>query len=244
MKTPDEIKKVLSLYRGDARDRQDPEIREALDLAAGDPGLKDWLEKHLAFHAAMRGKLRQVEVPAGLKETLLARRKIVRAPVWWRQPAWAAAAAVILLSALAFLLFRPEPPPDRFANFEARIVRTALRQYRMDIETNDMQQVRQLLASRGAPADYEVPRGLRGLKLTGGGALKWRSNPVSMVCFDRGDQQMLYFFIADRRIMKDPPTAQLRRGVVSDLVTASWSDGDKVYLLAGPRDPEFEKKYL
>ena len=62
-----------------------------------------------------------------------------------------------------------------------------------------------LWPSRGAPADYDVPRGLERLQLTGGGRLTWRSNPVAMVCFDRGDKQMLFLFVMKRSAVKDPP---------------------------------------
>ena len=75
----------------------------------------------------------------------------------------------------------------------------------MDLVTNDMRQIRQFMAQRGAPADYHVPRGLERLQLTGGGRLTWRNNPVSMVCFDRGDKQMLFLFVMKRSAVKDPP---------------------------------------
>ena len=44
----------------------------------------------------------------------------------------------------------------------------------------------QFLASKGAPANYKITGGLAKLELAGGGFLRWRSNPVSMVCFKSG----------------------------------------------------------
>jgi hypothetical protein len=136
------------------------------------------------------------------------------------------------------------PSPNRLANLEARMVSGALREYSMDIVTHSMPAVRKVLSEKGAPADYELTPGLERLQLTGGGVLRWRGNPVGMVCFDRGDKQMLFLFVLDRSAVKDPPpeTPQLNR--VRELVSASWSRGNKMYILAGPEDPDFTRKYL
>ena len=114
----------------------------------------------------------------------------------------------------------------------------------MDIKTNDMRMVRQDLASRGAPSDYVVPPGLERLRLTGGGRLTWRTNPVAMVCFDRGDRQMVFLFVLDRSAVKDPPPTTPRLHKVNELLTASWTQGDKTYVLAGPEEAGFLQKYL
>jgi len=38
------------------------------------------------------------------------------------------------------------------------MVRTALRDYRMDIVTNDLNQIRLFMKTNGAPADYVLPK--------------------------------------------------------------------------------------
>jgi hypothetical protein len=252
--TRSEAKQVLALYRG-AIDDHEPEVQEALALARSDPDLKEWLDARLAFHAAMRDKLRQIKAPSGVVPSELARSLAAHKAGHlsprhrglrhrWQRPALAMAALFVLLGVVIFLLLPPEPAPDRFANYQSRMVGTALRQYRMDILTNDMRQVRQFLAERGAPADYQLPAGLQRLQLTGAGALQWRSNPVAMVCFDRGDDQMLFLFITKRSALKDPPPQKPQVDNVSDLVTVSWTEGDMSYLLAGPPEPDFHEKYL
>jgi len=243
-----EAKQVLLLYRAGMDEADDPRLAEALALARTDPELQQWFEAHRAFQQALRAKLQQIKVPAHLKASLLARmenqRKIIRPAPWWQQPAWIAAAAAVFL-VLGFVVWSLKPTvPDRFANYEARMVSGALRQYTMDVETNDMQVVRQTLAARGAPADYTVPKGLEQLKLTGGGALQWRNNPVSMVCFDRGGKKMLFLFVMDRAAVKDPPPERPQTAMIRGLLTASWTQGNKTYLLAGPQEPDFLQKYL
>jgi hypothetical protein len=245
---PQEAKQILLLYRPGTADAADPEISEALKLAQHDPELGRWFDEHRAFQQAMRDKFRQTEVPAHLKTSLLIRGKaqpgIVIPQVWCRRPAPLAIAAAAALMLAAVALWLQPPRTDRFANFQSRMVGTALREYRMDLVTNDMRQVRQFLADRGAPADYDVTEGLGKLQLTGAGLLRWRSNPVSMVCFNRGDNQMLFLFVMNRSALKDPPPEIPQLAKVADLVAASWSRGDKVYLLAGPEESGFGSKYL
>jgi uncharacterized membrane protein YbaN (DUF454 family) len=241
--TTQEAKQILLLYRPGTVDEQEPEIAEALALARTDPVLKVWLQEHCAFYELVRDKLQQVGVPPDLRESILARRKTVHTTAWWQSPILltAAAAVVLLLGIAAY--WSKGFIPDRFANFEARMVGTALREYRMDIETNDMATVRQFLASKGAPADYEVTRGLAGLQVVGGGCLHWRNNPVSMVCFKSGPS-MLYLFVMNRSAVHDPPPRTPQGDRLRGLATVSWTAGKNTYFLAGPEEADFARKYL
>ena len=85
---------------------------------------------------------------------------------------------------------------------------------------------------------------LERLHLTGVVRLTWRSNPVAMVCFDRGDKQMLFLFVMKRSAVKDPPPETPHLAKVLQLLTVSWSRGDNTYVLAGPEEAGFVRKYL
>jgi hypothetical protein len=239
----EEAKEILMLYRPGTVDAEDPEIERAMEVARQDPELGRWFENHRRFQQSMRAKFRAIEVPEHLKMALLAGQKIVplQQP-WWQKPVWlAAAAAVILLLTLVPFLPRPTVP-DRFANYREMMVSIALKNYRMDWETNDLGQLRQLIASKGAPANFELPPALEKLKLTGGAALSWRSNPVSMVCFDKGKNRMLFLFVMEDAGLKGPPlTANPELAKISSYQTASWRNGDKTYVLVGPDDADFKK---
>jgi hypothetical protein len=242
--TQEEAKRILLLYRPGVAEQAD--FAEALSEARRDPDLAGWLERHLATQAALRDKFSEIIPPPELKDRILGQRKIVR-PVWWRrQPAWlAAAASIALLIGLTLWFTRPPKDKyDRFADYRTRMVQIVLREYRMDISTNNAESVRQYLQSRGAPADYTLPKGLNQVAVKGGGLLRWRGQPVSMVCFDRGNRQLLYLFVLDRTGLKDAPPETTEVVKVKKLTTASWSSGDKTYVLASEEDPDAIRRYL
>jgi len=242
-----QAKEVLLLYRPGTSDAEDPEVIEAMSVARQDPDLAKWFSQHQKFQLAMRAKFREIPAPERFKVSLRARNKIVQPVVFWQHPTWMAAAAIfIALLSLSVVWLRPSLP-DRFSNYRENMVSSVQREYVMDIATNDPAVLRQFIANRGAPANYSLTAGLNGLPLQGGGLLRWRGNPVSMVCFDRGGGSTLFLFVTKRSSIKDAPkqepaAAQLAQ--VDGLMTASWSQGDNTYVLAGPGEAGFAQKYL
>ncbi len=240
----EQAKEILLLYRPGQRAPDSPEMAEALELAERDHELGRWFEEHRQFQQAMRDKLRQIAPPPQLKEMLLARPRIVPLPARRFVPAWLAAAAAIVLL-LALYPLRPRPnPPDRFADYAAMMVSKATLQYGMEFKTNDLAQLARLIAAKGGPEAYSIPPSLQKLPLTGGGTLRWRSNPVAMVCFDKGSNNMVFLFVMKRTAVKDPPPDKPRIAKINSMLTASWTSGDKTYVLAGPEEADFEKKYF
>lgn len=162
----------------------------------------------------------------------------IRLPWWKRYPAWAAAAALIAAFALVFLNRQPADPgdTDSFATFRSRMVRSVLRQYQMDIETNDMAVIRQFLSTNQAPSDYVLSANLSRLTPRGAGLQRWLDQPVSMVCFDAASQHpsvqgTAVLFVLDSRAVDYPPPANPDFQQVSKLMTASWSNAGRTYLL-------------
>ncbi len=243
--TSQEAKRVLSLYRPGSE--ADPETALAIEMASRDPELEHWFAQHREAQSALRDRFRQIPVPADLKDHILAAHRtsrIIRPRVWSQRPVLlAAAAAIVLLLSLGVFWLQPGRP-DRFTNYRGRMVELALRGYRMDIESPDLQQVRHYFATNNAPADYEVTKKLEATPLTGGRLVQWRGNPVSMTCFDRGNKRMLFLFVMDRKAVKDPPSDVPQVIRENLLQTASWTRGDKTYLLAGEENPEPIRTYL
>ena len=227
-----EAKKILLAHRPGGATAQDADVVAALRETGRDPALQEWWRQQQSFHAAMERAFAKMPVPAGLREQVLARAKIIPFP-WWRRPkVWAAAAAIVLLLGLAALLWKPAPNGS-FETFRSRMVRSVLRQYRMDIQTNDLASIRQFLATNDAPADFTLPRGLAQLPPVGAGVLSWQAGHASMVCLDSGAQGTLFLFIAEGSAVRKPPSTAREFAQVSQLMTVSWTDGGKVYVLAG-----------
>ena len=137
-----EAQRVLLLYRPGTAETADPEMMEALDLARRDPELGRWFEQHRGFQKALSARFRDIEVPAHLRTSILARAQVPEPVIsqprlWWRQPLWLAAAAVVILTCLAGLWLKPHRA-DQFANYRARMVSGALREYQMDFKTNEI----------------------------------------------------------------------------------------------------------
>jgi hypothetical protein len=242
----DQAKRILLLHRPGITDGQDPEMLEAMELARTDPELGIWFAEHQAFQRAMRAKFRQIQAPEHLKRTLLTSRKVVRPAVFWQRPVWVAAAA-IFVAFLGVGVFWLKPlVPDRFSHFRETVVSAAVRMYGMDLVTTNEAQLRQFVAINGAPSDYSFTPELAKLPLKGGGLLRWRGNPVSMICFDRAGPT-LFLFVMKRSALKDPPPAlgsKAQLTQVEGLMTASWTRGEDAYVLAGPLEAGFADKYL
>jgi hypothetical protein len=223
-----------------------------LALASQDAELKRWLEEYTASQAMLRKKFKEIPVPEGLKEQILSERKAhVSLPVRRRLVLAAAAAMVLLVLAFITLPLLRGHEDKSFANFRTRMLRLVARQYpRMDLETDNQEQIRQYLAAHQAQSDYQLPDSLRKTPSTGCAILRWRDKPVSMICFNSGKNRNptvpdLFLFVTDRaNVPKAPAAGPAEFLETNRLATASWSTADKTYLLAGLGDEAFLRRYV
>lgn len=241
--TPHEAKLILLAWRPGAAHERDPEVVRALECARREPELRSWLEGQKSFQQKLKESLRTVPVPEGLAERILSQVKRVppvgearHRPRWWT-----AAAAVLLLGLFAWWM-RPAPT-DAFPQFRDRMVRTVVRQYSMDIVTNDKAVIRRFLATNQAPSNYVLPRALARLPVIGAGLLRWRDQRVAMVCLDSGEQGTLFLFVVESAAVLKAPGPTPDFVPVSKLTTASWTEGGKTYVLAGTGGEEALGRY-
>lgn len=242
--TPIEARQILLTYRPWASEDERAEFADAIALCRQDPESAAWFEKHCAAQNAVHARFQGISLPEGLKEQILAERKARASILWLRQPAWLAVAAAVVLIAVitTFWAARRSPTDDvGFAAFRSRMIGLALRSYGMDLETNNAAQIRAYLATRQAHADYLVPKGMTQSPLVGCGVLSWQNRRVTMICFRTGrplkpgEKTDLLLFVMDRSAVPNPPgTGSVDISNVKSYVTASWSEQDKIYLLASP----------
>jgi type II secretory pathway pseudopilin PulG len=239
--TSEQAKEILLRHRpGD--ETGDPEMAAALALCERDAALRAWFEEQGRTQSAIQECFRKITLPAGLKEQIISEHQAALRADWWRHPrVLAAAALVIMLAAVAvFWVQRGGNTADDpgIASFRMRMVKEALRLYRMDIETADLKQIRRHLASRQSPADFTLPDALDRASLTGCATTRWQGANVSLICFLKdktnpaGVKSDLWLFVMDQSVVKDPPApGELREAKVNRLFTVTWTQDGKVYLL-------------
>lgn len=249
MITPEQAKEILSMARPGHADPEDADQQEALRLAALDPELRRWWEEHQRLDASLRTALHSIPVPARLADRIVAGRPSAtrRFPLPFPRPRrwhWGLAAAAVLALA-AWLIWLSFPAAPRFPVYRDRMARAALRDYRMDLQTNNLAAVQRYLAQRGAPAEYALSPPLQALPGLGCGVLRWQNQPVSMICFDRGGGQLLWLFVAPRGAVAGAPAGREPVfGSVGRLTTAAWSEGPLCYLLATVGEQPILERYL
>jgi hypothetical protein len=247
-----EARNILQLYRHGTADAEDPQIAEALALAERDMELKDWLVIHCARQFVLREKLRQITAPAGLKEQIISEQAAMEKMAFRRQKfALAAMAGLVLLVASAALWFSQREHEVTLAIYQNRMVGVALRGYAMDLLTNNPESIRAYLSQNHAPADFILPEALKKTALAGCAVEGWQDTKVSMICFRTGkplppgEQSDLWLFVIDRASLKDLSIGENPQYFkVNRLITATWTKGDKIYLLGTDGDEQTIRQYL
>src|SRR5712691_4552702 len=102
----EQAKAILQHYRPPV-DAEDLYFREALEQVQRDPELAQWFTEHCTSYEAMRRTLRQMPVPAGLREAILTAHARRRPPVWWPQPALVAlaVAAAMVITVIGYYVY-------------------------------------------------------------------------------------------------------------------------------------------
>jgi hypothetical protein len=219
----DRDKEMLLRVRPWAADREDEEQTKSLP--------PELVRQQKEFNARVHDELAAIPVPTALRDQILARRKILRVSNWRRAtPLLALAAAMVFLAAGLFYWLRPREDLT-IAGFRSRMVGFAVREYRMDVLTKDLDVLKRFLAAKGDPAQFTLPPQLAKLPLKGGADLRWQDKPVSMVCFSWTATETLYMFVLSQALA-DPDALQPQQ--VRSLNTITWKADGKTFLLAGP----------
>lgn len=251
--TREEAKTHLLRYRPGTTDFMEPELAEALAVANQDAELALWLEKNLAQQEKIRAHLRQIPVPAGLKEQILSERPDVVPQRSLRRTFSLSAAMVVLIfiGLLAADFLWRSPTDDGFDNFRRRMVSTALRGYGMDFESKDLEKIHRFLVEKKVVENYELPEGMRKTAVIGCAIEHWQRANVAMICFrtgkplSPGESSDLWLFVVDRSAIKNAPAADSPLfAKVNKLFTATWTRGDKLYLLGTISDEETLRGWL
>jgi hypothetical protein len=240
----EELQEILAAFRPGVDDPKDPLFAEAMAAAARDPALKAWLEDSVAFDRLVAHELSQVRPPADLRDSILARSKIVRPAPWWARalsPRQFAAAACFLMALGVGALWLAERPKT-FAEFRQDI---AMRSWgttpHLELATADLDQVRRFLSRHNIPADFEIPPALAE-SLNGCGVVTWRGHRIPYLC--GGSQgQHYHVAIAERGLFADAPPVSPQLDRWEAWRTATWSKDSYAYVVTGLSPTAFLKKF-
>ena len=253
-----QVKQILMIYRPGTADADDPEIAEALALVRSDPELSRWFDEHCARQTALREKFRQITPPVGLKEQIISEHSARRKASSRRGTFVAVAAVAAILIALALIAFNfwpqktepPRPRPNTLANYQREMMSVALNSYYMTAKTN-LDDVHSWLAKNQAPSGFALPAGLKKAAVTGCAVEPFRNATASLICFRKGNtlppgqQGDLWLFVIDQTAVKDvPATASPQFTHVSGLITATWTQDGKLYLLGTKGDEQTIREFL
>jgi hypothetical protein len=242
-----EAKLILEAYRPGGQDASDPLFAEALEQAKRDPELQMWFAEESALDAHIQASLqRAIQVPRELESNLLALRKIARPMPWWFQPMkLAAAAAVLLLLGLATFFLLPQKP-TLVGSFRETMVRHSLqRQGHIVFESHNIAKIEQWLQGNGAQTNFDLPAVLQSGTPHGCRVVDWNGRKATMICFILKDGEHLDLFVVDRAGLPDFPESTAPQFARADgLMTATWAEGGKVYLLTGANKELLHKVLL
>lgn len=242
------IIEIIESYRPGEGLEADPEVKEALELAAKDSELRELRRQVQLFDEAFGEKLRDIPVPETLYSDILAAHKMeTSAPAgdsrgkilsWLHPAAFAAAAAIVLLLALTFTFWkRPEPAP-----FPADLAQAATftdtahglyANLKPSFRSRNGEGIREYLQNHGAFIPATMPSGFSWDRSFACDVVEVDGKKVSLICFaspDGSDKLHLFTFYKN-----DFPELPIPQSPVMDRAgkacSATWASDRQVHVL-------------
>lgn len=238
------LKQLLEVFRPGGGDVKEPAFAEALRQVEGDPRLTQWFTDQRRFDRIIAGSLKALTVPADLKESILANRKVVVVqPVRWTNWRFSAAAAFLILAAIAAgtLATRKTTP---FSEFRTALVDKAWAgDSHLDFESSDIDRVRQWFARQFVNTNFKLPDGLRQASVIGGSVVEADGYRVPMVCLADGTRHLHLFVVEGRPFSELPAEGGPDFEKCAQWKTAAWRDGGKTYVLTGMNYQTFVSRF-
>jgi hypothetical protein len=221
-------------------------FKDALAFAESDPILKAWWQAQQEFDRKVTAKLAEIAPPPGLRENLLATRKITRFEPPVRYSTWLAAAAVVAFLCVAgvFWQIANYGPVDRSDYADQAVSELGNDQPALALLSKDHEQVLAWLKAQNAPLGSMPPK-FEALPSIGCQKYVIHGHTVSLVCFSLANGGEAHLFIVDKSALNDPPgTNAMEFGNVKNWNVASWSDDRMTYLVATQSDMDTLKQLL
>jgi hypothetical protein len=241
-----EAKLLLQACRANGEDDALPAFAEALALAGRDPELKAWWEAQRVFDAKVAAKLGEIPIPADLRATILAGRKITPMPKRSVLPYWLAAAAMVAVLVVIGGLLVPSArgPAMASSDYNATVLPLLGNDSpSLAMTSPEQDKVMAWLKERHSPTGI-LPAGMTQLPSVGCQTFSVHGHTVSLICFTMANGKLAHLFVVQRNDLSDPPGDSPQFAKVGTWSTAAWSNGDQSFLLATQSDPDALKQLL
>ena len=242
----DRVQSILSVYRPGDQDEADPFFAEAKAELARDPELARWFEQEQAFDRAISEKLADLVAPFGLKTRILASATPVATRQWsWTARLSLAAAALILLAQIVGLWHTQSQKTRTLAHYQQEMVSFIKLDPPLEVESHDLAKMQTWLGQENAPSRMNLPPRLAALQPVGCRVLWFRDHKVTLLCFQRGGDNLAHLFVIDRAALpKLKPGAKPVFAGEGEWMTASWAKEDHAYMLVTRGDRDTLLRYL
>jgi anti-sigma factor RsiW len=242
----DRVQSILSVYRPGDQDEADPFFAEAKAELARDPELARWFEEEQAFDRAISEKLADLVAPFGLKTRILASARPVATRQWsWTARLSLAAAALILLAQIIGLWHTQSQKTRTLAHYQQEMVSFIKLDPPLEVESHDLAKMQTWLGQENAPSQMNLPPRLAALQPVGCRVLWFRDHKVTLLCFQRGGDNLAHLFVIDRAALpKLKPGAKPAFAGEGEWMTASWATEDHAYMLVTRGDHDTLLRYL
>ncbi len=243
--TEEEARLILQSYRSGEED-DDPQVAEALHKATESPEMTRWLAEEQAFDRAIAAHLEAVPAPFGLKTRILATNAPKASRGWlpWFATLTAAAVAFLLLAQGAGWWRTSKQVAGSPAEYAREMASFIQLSPSLEMQSNNLGEIKNWLQKRNM-APMKVPAQLAALAPVGCRILSFREQDVTLICFRREGDRLAHLFTVNRAALPnvkpgDKPIFENEKG----WMTATWAEGDQVYMIAMQGGRAAIEKYL
>jgi hypothetical protein len=245
------IIEIIESYRPGEGLETDPEVREALELAARDPELSELQQAARLFDEAFGEMVRDIDVPESLHGDILRAAAAVRAGKpeaaawpgnvivkWFHPAAFAAAAIIVLFLALSFTFWnrpgtRASDTQLAGANPLMETAQVLYQNLNPSFRSRDGNEIREYLRNRNGLMPVSLPAGFAWDRSFACDVLDVDGKKVSLVCFSSPDgTNKLHLFTFYRRDFPQtevPLIPEIRKS--EDCCSATWGQDDMIHVL-------------
>ncbi|HTG44959.1 MAG TPA: hypothetical protein VK633_10555 [Verrucomicrobiae bacterium] len=236
---------ILQSYQPGTDLPPDALTMEALEQVENDQELRAWFLADQAQDAMCRQKLADVPIPSDLRARVLAAQPVAassaRSFSW--HPRLALAATIAFL--LGMVWFQPfSRSRSEFARYRLQIIDTLYRPLTFEFASVQPAELQAWVATHGLLGPVKIPPSLASLPGRGCRTLNYNGRPAVVICFMTSAETAVHLFVLSGKGIDHRLTEIAQIAAVGAFQTASWAEGDLLYVLTGTGDRESLQRLL